>query len=181
MSSSWATPKPAQPYKGPERPQPQRHPTKAPGNVAPEGQNQPKGDKGGKGNGKNGKNDVEGKSDGKGKGKRQVRPGARAAQEWDDYEASEQPDDGSVYDDYSPEDPEHERDICETPADEGYDDDRAYDGQGDLEGSEPSEHGEHIVKTIMAAKHKQKEEMERNCTKSCRSGRVRCRLDMQVW
>jgi len=59
------------------------------------------------------------------------------------------------------EDPEQEHDICEIQADEGYDDDRTYDGQGDPEGSEPPEDDAHIYKTIMAAKNKQKLEMER--------------------
>ena len=159
--STRVIPKPGQPSRSFERPLPQRHLSKPSGNVAPEGQGQIRAEKGGKGSGKKGKSEIKRKTDGKGKGKRQVRPGVRAAQDWEDYEASEQAYEEDAYDDYPPEEQEPERDICVNPIEESYEEAYVDDGQYDQGDSEPSEQGEHIVKTIMTVRHKQKEHMEK--------------------
>ena len=71
------------------------------------------------------------------------------------------PEEEYAYDDYPPDDQEPEYDICEIQAEEGYDDDQTYDGQGDQDESELPEDDAHIYKTIMAAKNQQKLELER--------------------
>ena len=150
-----------QPYKVPPRQEYQRPPAKPPANMAPEGRPQQKVDKSGKGKGKGKKNDAKVK----GAERRQPRPGARAAQDWDDpdiSQTSETPCDDYTYDDYPPDDRDQDyADICEVQGEEGYDDDQTYDGQGDQYESDQPEEDAHIYKTIMAARTQQKLEWEK--------------------
>ena len=150
-----------QPYKVPPRQEYQRPPAKPSANMAPEGRPQQKVDKNGKGKGKGKKNDAKVK----GAERRQPRPGARAAQDWDDpdiSQTSETPCDDYTYDDYPPDDRDQDyADVCEVQGEEGYDDDQTYDGQGDQYESDQPEEDAHLYKTIMATRTQQKLEWEK--------------------
>merc|ERR1711867_283038 len=98
--------------------QPARYPPKGAGKGAPKGQQQQhKGDKDGKGKGKKGKDDAKNPNyKGKG-GKRQAKPGARAAQDWNRDNPEYPSEDygyGQGYDDYSHYPPEEQEQETET-------------------------------------------------------------------
>ena len=141
-----------------------RYSPKGAGRGAPKGQQQPhKGDKDGKGKGKKGKDDAKNPNH-KGKGgKRQAKPGAKAAQDWNpdhqDY-STEDYGYGQGYDDYSyypPEEQEQETETAEPHEEEPYDYEEGWNGQygyDEPEESEPPENNESVVKTVVAIMQK---------------------------
>ena len=135
---------------------PQRKVPKGAGRDAPKAPPPAKGDKGGKGKGKKGKDDAKNQNP-KGQGKRQGRPGARAALDWEN-EHPEGPDDDDGHDENPPEENEQEQ---ETPegANEEDPNDYGWGGEGDEpEEQEPSDNYESMVKTIVTVMQKCAEE-----------------------
>ena len=147
-----------QPY--PDPVQQQRYSPKGAGKGVPKGPQQPKNEKDAKGKGKRGKDDAKNQNP-KGKGgKRQGRPGAKAALEWN-YDDPEYPGEDDGYDEYPPEDQEQDQEMGEPHEEEPYDDEYAWDGQEETEEYETPENNESVVKTVVAVMRKYAEELEK--------------------
>ena len=131
--------------------QQQRYVPKGTGKGASKGPPLRKGEKGGKGQGKKGKEETKNQSP-KGKGKRQNRPGARAAQEWDEENPDYPPEDYG-YEEPQPEDQEQEQGAPEY-ADEEQEEPYGHEWNGfyeeEQEEPEPPENNESMVKTIIS-------------------------------